>query len=194
MPGNTRTGGVLEAMVLPALDRGGYRHRAQVAIGTRLGCGKHVVDAVAEKDGREVLVSVKWQQVAGTAEQKVPFELICLLDAIEGGPYAKAYLVLGGEGEPREAVAMTEQQDEKKSQREAFEFLREHFRQDTPFTKADLQQQTSWSEKSISTYWSKQFEPFVQPIPPILKGAQQKHQQYVVRVLLVGRQPARRQR
>lgn len=75
---------------------------------------------------------------------------------------------------------MTEQQDEKKSQREAFEFLREHFRQDTPFTKADLQQQTSWSEKSISTYWSKQFEPFVQPIPPILKGAQQKHQQYRV--------------
>lgn len=98
MPGDTRTGGVLEAMVLPALDRGGYQHRAQVAIGTRLGCGKHVVDAVAEKDGREVLVSVKWQQVAGTAEQKVPFELICLLDAIEGGPYVKAYLVLGGEG------------------------------------------------------------------------------------------------
>ena len=39
---------------------------------------------------------VKWQQVAGTAEQKVPFELICLLDAIERGPYTKAYLVLGG--------------------------------------------------------------------------------------------------
>ena len=83
MPGNTRTGGVLEAMVLPALDRGGYRHRAQVQIGDRLGCRKHVVDAVAEKDGREVLISVKWQQVAGTAEQKVPFELICLLDAID---------------------------------------------------------------------------------------------------------------
>ena len=98
MPGNTRTGGVLEAMILPALDRGGYSHRAQVVIGDRLGCGRHVVDAVAGKDGRETLVSVKWQQVAGTAEQKVPFELICLLDAVERGPYAKAYLVLGGEG------------------------------------------------------------------------------------------------
>ena len=98
MPGNTRTGGVLEAMILPALLRGGYRHRAQVVVGDRLGCGKHVVDAIAEKDGREVLVSVKWQQVAGTAEQKVPFELICLLDALERGPYVKAYLVLGGEG------------------------------------------------------------------------------------------------
>jgi hypothetical protein len=98
MPGNTRTGGVLEAMILPALDRGGYDHRAQVSIGDRLGCGRHVVDAVAEKAGQQVLVSVKWQQVAGTAEQKVPFELICLLDAIDRGPYAKAYLVLGGEG------------------------------------------------------------------------------------------------
>jgi hypothetical protein len=35
---------------------------------------------------------------AGTAEQKVPFEVICLLDAIERGPYQKAYVVLGGEG------------------------------------------------------------------------------------------------
>jgi hypothetical protein len=101
MPGNTRTGGVLEAMVLPALDRGGYNHRVQVPIGDRLGCGRHVVDAIAEKDGREVLVSVKWQQVAGTAEQKVPFEIICLLDTLENAQhahYAKAYLVLGGEG------------------------------------------------------------------------------------------------
>lgn len=98
MPGNTRTGGVLEAMILPALERGGYTHRAQVTIGDRLGCGRHVVDALAAKGGREILVSVKWQQVAGTAEQKVPFELICLLDVMDRGGYAKAYLVLGGEG------------------------------------------------------------------------------------------------
>ena len=41
---------------------------------------------------------LKWQQVSGTAEQKVPFEIICLLEAMENGPYEKAYLVLGGEG------------------------------------------------------------------------------------------------
>jgi hypothetical protein len=98
MPGNTRTGGVLEAMILPALDRGGYQHKAQVTIGDRMGCGKHIVDVVAEKDERKFLVSVKWQQVSGTAEQKVPFEVIGLLDAIESGGYSKAYLVLGGEG------------------------------------------------------------------------------------------------
>lgn len=98
MPGNTRTGSVLELTILPALDRGGYQHRAQIEIGERLGFGKHIVDIVAEKDGREFLISLKWQQVAGTAEQKVPFEVICLLDAIEQGMYSKAYLVLGGEG------------------------------------------------------------------------------------------------
>jgi len=98
MTGNTRTGGVLEAMILPALKQGGYSHQSQVVAGDRLGCGKHVVDATAEKDGRGVLVSVKWQQVSGTAEQKVPFEAICLLDALESGVYKKAYLVLGGEG------------------------------------------------------------------------------------------------
>ena len=95
---NTRTGGVLEAMVLPALDQGKYTWKVQVNIGQRLGCGQHNVDVVAEKDGRKLLISMKWQQVSGTAEQKVPFEVICLLDALSDRQYSKAYLVLGGEG------------------------------------------------------------------------------------------------
>lgn len=97
-PGSTRTGGVLERMILPALDQGGYSYEIQVRLGQRLGLGKHVVDAVAHKDGRNVLISLKWQQVSGTAEQKVPFEVICLLDALEARNHDKAYLVLGGEG------------------------------------------------------------------------------------------------
>src|SRR4051794_40347233 len=97
-PRNTRTGGVLEQMVLPALDQGGYTYKVQVNIGQRLGCGSHFVDVIAEKDGPPFLVSMKWQQVSGTAEQKVPFEVICLLEALESGAFAKGYLVLGGEG------------------------------------------------------------------------------------------------
>jgi hypothetical protein len=97
-PGSTRTGGVLERMILPALDQGGYAYEKQVVLGKRLGIGRHMVDAVAEKDGRKILISLKWQQVSGTAEQKVPFELICLLEALEAGQHDKAYLVLGGEG------------------------------------------------------------------------------------------------
>jgi len=85
-------------MVLPALDQGKYTWKIQVNIGQRLGCGQHNVDVVAEKDGRKLLISMKWQQVSGTAEQKVPFEVICLLDALSDSQYSKAYLVLGGEG------------------------------------------------------------------------------------------------
>ena len=95
---DTGTGGVLEAMVLPALQRGGYTHKLQQVIGSRFGGGRHFVDVIAEKEGNRYLVSLKWQQVAGTAEQKVPFEVICLADAVLTGPYVKAYLVLGGEG------------------------------------------------------------------------------------------------
>ena len=85
-------------MVLPALGQGKYTWKVQVNIGQRLGCGQHNVDVVAEKAGRKLLISMKWQQVSGTAEQKVPFEVICLLDALSDGQYSKAYLVLGGEG------------------------------------------------------------------------------------------------
>jgi len=97
-PRNTTTGGVLEAMILPALKRGGYSYVAQQHIGDRFGGGKHLVDVIAQKDSNKYLISLKWQQVSGTAEQKVPFEVICLADAVRLGTYQKAYLVLGGEG------------------------------------------------------------------------------------------------
>jgi hypothetical protein len=46
----------------------------------------------------EILVSLKWQQTGGTAEQKVPFEVMCLADAVRAGNATRAYLVLGGDG------------------------------------------------------------------------------------------------
>ncbi len=99
MPRDTRTGGVLEAMILPSLARGGYQAQSQVQVGIRLGGGgRHFVDATAQKEEKKYLVSLKWQQTSGTAEQKVPFEIICLIDAVETHGYDKAYLVLGGEG------------------------------------------------------------------------------------------------
>jgi hypothetical protein len=98
---DTGTGRVLEAMIIPALQGGGYKCHTQHHVGARFGGGKHMVDVVAESDiGQKYLVSLKWQQVSGTAEQKVPFEAICLAEAIllGVGEYSKAYLVLGGEG------------------------------------------------------------------------------------------------
>jgi hypothetical protein len=59
---------------------------------------RHFVDVIAEKDGKRFLVSLKRQQVSGTTEQKVPFEVISLADAVTKDGFTKAYLVLGGEG------------------------------------------------------------------------------------------------
>jgi hypothetical protein len=99
-PRNTRTGTVLENMVLPALEMGGYNYRTQVVIGTRPGGRRHKVDLVVDKAGKVFLVSLKWQQVGGTAEEKVPFEVICLMEAVRSSQssYWKAYVVLGGAG------------------------------------------------------------------------------------------------
>ena len=100
-PRDTRTGAVLESMVLPALQRGGYSYRTQFNIGLRPGGRRHFIDVLAtDDDGKAYLISLKWQQVSGTAEQKVPFEAICLAEALRTGEdkYHKAYLVLGGEG------------------------------------------------------------------------------------------------
>ncbi len=95
---NTQTGEVLEQMIFPALQKGGYTWQRRVNIGKRPGGGKHYVDAVVTKDGCLILVSSKWQEVSGTAEQKVAFEVICLIQALESGEYKKAYLILGGPG------------------------------------------------------------------------------------------------
>ena len=48
--------GVLEAMILSSLKRGGYSFASQVVVGARLGGGgRHFVDATAEKDGKKYL-------------------------------------------------------------------------------------------------------------------------------------------
>ena len=73
---------------------------AVMALDTRFGVSRHNVDTFAlDEFGRPYLISLKWQQVSGTAEQKIPFEVVCLADAmIRNEEFYKAYLVLGGEG------------------------------------------------------------------------------------------------
>ena len=100
-PRNTGTGNVFEQMVLPALTMGGYSYQKQARVGLRPGGRRHVIDVLAtDSEGRKYLISLKWQQVSGTAEQKIPYEAICLAEAIRTGEgaYFKAYLVLGGDG------------------------------------------------------------------------------------------------
>ena len=91
----------MEQMVAHALQMGKYTFKAQARIGRRLGAGRHIVDyLVTDSNGKSTLVSLKWQQTPGTAEQKVPFEVMSLSHAISvsEGNFTKAYLVLGGSG------------------------------------------------------------------------------------------------
>ncbi len=100
-PRDTSTGRVLENLILPALEQGGYKYRRRVPVGKRLGGGRHFVDVLAEdREGGKYLISLKWQQVPGTAEQKVPFEVLCLIETLlsSGENFRRAYLVLGGPG------------------------------------------------------------------------------------------------
>lgn len=85
-------------MILPALDHGGYTYEKQQTVGSRPGGRVHKVDAVVRSDAERIAVSLKWQQTGGTAEQKVPFEVMCLADTVRAGLVNRAYLVLGGDG------------------------------------------------------------------------------------------------
>ena len=99
MARKTTTGIVFEQSVGLALQHGGFQTSFQEEVGTRLGGGKHMVDIVATKGSQKILVSLKWQQTSGTAEQKVPYEFLCLASALQQDPtITGAYLVLGGNG------------------------------------------------------------------------------------------------
>lgn len=97
---DTSTGKQFEALIRSRLSDMGYTVQEQIQVGTRPNGGKHLIDLVLQKGGKSFLVSLKWQQASGTAEQKVPYEMICLSEALKQarGTYQAAYLVLGGEG------------------------------------------------------------------------------------------------
>ena len=100
-PRDTGTGEVLEQTIIPALRRGGYKFKAQAYIGERPGGRRHKVDYIVAKEGQKaILISSKYQEVGGTAEQKVPFEVISLIKAIREskGRFERAHIVLGGKG------------------------------------------------------------------------------------------------
>lgn len=101
-PGSTgtRTGSTLEVMVEAVLLKNSYAVIKQQIVGTKPGGGRHKVDLVGMRpNGSKFLVSLKWQQTAGSAEEKVPFEVIKLLHALrENSAFDKAYIVVGGDG------------------------------------------------------------------------------------------------
>lgn len=97
---DTTTGKDFEDLMKAALEKEGYQVSEQTQVGTRPNGRKHRIDLVVRLGDRSVLVSLKWQQTSGTAEQKVPYEVICLSEALKQsrGKHQAAYLILGGDG------------------------------------------------------------------------------------------------
>ena len=97
MPGGsgTRTGTGQELMIESLLEFNHCDYQKQVFIGKQLFNNRYKADFVI---GRSIIVSLKWQQVAGTAEQKVIYEIASLIKIIENDNFKKAYVVIGGNG------------------------------------------------------------------------------------------------
>ena len=65
----------------------------QVNIGLRPTGGAHNTDLVVDQS---TIVSLKYQDVAGTAEEKIPFEFMKLQHAIDDHGYKSATIVVAG--------------------------------------------------------------------------------------------------
>jgi len=68
----------------------------QIKVGKKIGVNKnYVVDILFN---RKILISAKFQDTGGTAEQKIPHEIINLQHLCENYGYEKAYIVYSGQG------------------------------------------------------------------------------------------------
>ncbi len=99
------TGAVFEQLFNTVLPMKGYRiidkQEYRPFIPLSISGGTHIPDKVIETpDGRWLILSKKWQEIRGTAEQKIPFEVIKLIHTVKNSnnKFPCAYLIIGGEG------------------------------------------------------------------------------------------------
>lgn len=92
MTRDTSTGTKYEKQVEQLLNEN-YQYQSQVVIGKKRNGGNHRVDLIIDK----TLISLKHQEVKGTAEEKVPFEFMKLQQAVNDYNYDNAIIVLSGE-------------------------------------------------------------------------------------------------
>lgn len=91
---NTTTGISYEDRIKYLLEHHtDYRVRARYNIGKKRNGGNHIVDILLNE---KELVSLKYQKTTGTAEEKIPFEIIKLQQAIDDYSYQNGTIVLAG--------------------------------------------------------------------------------------------------
>lgn len=94
MTRDTTTGTNYETEVENLLeDYSEHTVESQVMVGTKRNGGKHYCDIVLNEDE---LISLKYQRVQGTAEEKIPFEFMKLQHAIDDHGYKSATIVVAG--------------------------------------------------------------------------------------------------
>ena len=93
MTRDTTTGRTYEKKIYFLFEQLNYSFRRQVNIGKKRNGRKHIIDLIKGK----TLISLKNQTVAGTAEEKVPFEAMKLQHAIDDYGYDDAIIVLNGD-------------------------------------------------------------------------------------------------
>ena len=98
--GTTRSGATLEDTVIPALTRNGYRYTKQMYLAPGLGGGRQRVDTlITTESDEQINLSVKWQGGSGSADEKVPAEILKMLVLADAHPEIKrSYIVLAGPG------------------------------------------------------------------------------------------------
>ena len=89
------TGKKFEKLIAQILKQQGCQVAEQVNIGVKFKNKKHKVDSLVNGN---ILVSDKWQNTGGTAEEKVGYEMFTLNEKILSGVYEKAFVILGGPG------------------------------------------------------------------------------------------------
>jgi len=100
-PRDTGTGPILEKMILPALERAGYQPQRRYRVPDPFRPEReHLLDIAAfQRNGNPPIgIAAKWQQSSGTAEEKVPMEVLRLIKLVEGKHLERGYVLLGGTG------------------------------------------------------------------------------------------------
>jgi hypothetical protein len=101
---DTGTGDKFERKTGGVLRRSDITFDSQVNVGKKPGGGSHRVDHVVHRpdgSGQKLLVSCKTQSVGGTAEEKIPYEMMKLAKTVSENPQTwgdYAVLILDGDG------------------------------------------------------------------------------------------------
>jgi hypothetical protein len=91
---DTTTGTSYEKEVYNLLEQfSNHKVQSQVSVGAKRNGGRHYVDILLNDNE---LLSLKYQKVQGTAEEKIPFEIMKLQHTVVDHKYESATIVLAG--------------------------------------------------------------------------------------------------